>query len=117
MRNDSLVVAALRYPGVRTLLAFLFIYCLALQYGRTHFYRDPLSVFFDQSRAYTRWYSAFREQQANEYIETVAAAKGDGEITKVGPWPAVCANFMTTKRNGPQYIEVWMRRLLILDDR
>lgn len=108
MRNDSLIVLALRYPAVRSLFVFLLIYYLALQYGRKHFYRDPLSVFFDQSRAYTRWYSAFREEQANKYIDAVSTQNAR-EYTKVGLQPAVCANFMTTKRNGPQYIEVFIR--------
>lgn len=116
MRNGSLVALALRYPGVRTLFAFLLIYYLALQYGRTHFYRDPLSVFFDQSRAYTRWYSAFREEQANKYIEAVSTENAR-EYTKVGPQPAVCANFMTTKRNGPQYIEVHIHWYFVVDSR
>ena len=88
-------------------MAFLLLFGLALLYGRANFYRDPLSVFFDPERARTRWYSAFREYQANVFIDQVAVAHSQGvAFQKAGKRPRLCASFLTTKREGPQYIEV-----------
>ena len=107
MAGRSLATRVLRYPGVRALFLFFLLFGLALLYGRANFYRDPLSVFFDPERAHTRWYSAYREKQANAYIEQVASDHAKGRaFRKAGASPRLCATFLTTKRDGPQYIEV-----------
>ena len=107
MASPPSLARVLRYPGVRPLLAFLLILALALLYGRANFYRDPLSVFYDPKRANTRWYSAYREGQANEFIGKIAASHAKGSaFDTAGKHPKLCASFLTTKREGPQYIEV-----------
>ena len=107
MASRPAALKLLRYPGLRALFAFLILIGLALLYGRVNFYRDPLSVFYNPERAHTRWYSAFRESQANAYIEQVAADHAKGRaFRRAGPDPKLCATFLTTKREGPQYIEV-----------
>ena len=101
---------AVKRPGVRVLLVFFATLLLVLQWGRWNYYRDPLSIFFDESRAYTRWYSVLREQQARQFIDAtsqaVAAGTGD-EPVKAGPEPRICASFTTVSRNvEQQYVEV-----------
>ena len=96
----------LSYPAFRALLAFLLILGAAVLYGHISFYRDPLSIFFDPKRARTRWYSAFREAQANAFIAQVVRDQSKAAFRKA-KYPRLCATFITTKREGPQYIEVW----------
>ncbi|MBE7180980.1 MAG: hypothetical protein INR71_07185, partial [Terriglobus roseus] len=50
------VWAAFRVLAISLLLLYAFV-----SYGRTHFYRDPGSVFFDMTRAFERYYSLVRE--------------------------------------------------------
>ncbi|KIL89040.1 hypothetical protein FAVG1_07434 [Fusarium avenaceum] len=50
-----------------TCIAFLL--CLSW-YGKTHFYRDPGSVFFDKTRAYETHYSNNRKVEAQQVIDS-----------------------------------------------
>ena len=107
MATRALSSKLLRTPGGRAFAVFLALLALFLIYGRLNFYRDPLSIFYDPEHAQVRWYSAFREAQANAFIEqAVALHRNDAVFKKAGPRPRVCASFLTTKREGLQYIEV-----------
>ncbi|KAK2803698.1 hypothetical protein FQN50_006916 [Emmonsiellopsis sp. PD_5] len=110
-------------PAIRVLLATLVAAFLFICYGRTHFYRDPGSVFYDRSRAFERTYSLHREAEAKEYIRTLQAAEGVGSDgptaadlgaahVKAGVKPAICGIFSTVKREGEQYVETAIASLL-----
>ncbi|KAF2802161.1 uncharacterized protein BDZ99DRAFT_504156 [Mytilinidion resinicola] len=81
--------------------------------SQRHFYRDPGSIFFDETRAYVRWYSAFREHQATAYITEVEAqgallgeSADDMGFAKARYNASMCATFLTVRRDvQKQYLE------------
>lgn len=90
--------------ALRTVLFTLFVSLLIIYYGKTHFYRDPGSIFYDLNRAFERRYSWYRETEAEDYIRAVS---GDGsEYSRAGEAPTVCVAFSSVKRENVQYIEV-----------
>lgn len=97
----------IRSHSIRLLLVFLCIFGLLIHYGKTHFYRDPGSVFYDEERAFTRQYTDYRQVEAEEFIQKQALIADDfSEAIKAGEKPTICVNFATVKRNGEQYIDV-----------
>ncbi|OJD14587.1 hypothetical protein AJ78_05074 [Emergomyces pasteurianus Ep9510] len=92
-------------PAVRVILLTLFVLSLFIYYGKTHFYRDPGSIFYDPGRAFERTYSLHRESEAKEYIRTVAGRNETGSTFKAGEKPVICGVFSTVKRKGVQYVE------------
>ncbi|KAF2493687.1 hypothetical protein BU16DRAFT_464268 [Lophium mytilinum] len=101
-------------PAVlRTLLTITILFSACILYGHGHFYRDPGSVFFDESRAYGRWYTAFRENQAAALItevEAQGALLGENAdnmgFTKARYNASMCATFLTVRRDvEKQYLE------------
>ena len=104
-------LTALTFPAGRLLVGFLFTFTLFLLYAKTHFYRDPGSVFYDQTRAYERRYSATRLQE----LEQARLAYGYGSsaathtaFKPVEDSPELCISLTTSKRAGldRQYVEV-----------
>jgi hypothetical protein len=122
-------------PGIRALLIYLALLFTFLTYGWANFYRDPGSIFFDENRAYERWYSQWRDHQAELFwlgaesavARLDAAGHENGSVAtdkkvmpgfggtinrlsvgKVGPEPEICVAFMTVERKGikKQYIDV-----------
>jgi hypothetical protein len=77
-----------------------------LAYGRSHFYRDPGSLFYDKSRAYERYYSLRREQEAVSFgtsaLNAYSEANGPDAFPKTGPNPLLTAAIITSgkKRDG-----------------
>jgi hypothetical protein len=71
-------------------------------YGSLYFYRDPGSVFFDQSRAFERRYSAYREAEAIAFKEeAIGSLANDPEglrSWKAGEGPSICGAFITIAR-------------------
>jgi hypothetical protein len=87
--------------AARVLTIAILIWLMAFFYCRTNFYRDPGSAFFDRSRAYTRDYSTYREEQSVSFF------KGASEhIPKAAESPSLCAVFMSVKRTGEQPLDV-----------
>lgn len=91
-------------PALRTGLFTLFVLLLIIYYGKTHFYRDPGSIFFDVNRAFERRYSWDREIESKNYIDAVA--KNSSVSSRAGDNPSVCAAFSSVKRESVQYVEV-----------
>jgi len=90
-RSWRLLKSYLAPPGTRALLLYLLSLSLFLLYGKANFYRDPGSMFFDESRAYERSYSLWRGRQADMFwsagmkaVEHVADGDGVGADTGVG---------------------------------
>lgn len=91
------------------LLSAVFLACVL--YGKFNFYRDPGSIFYDESRAFERRYSAVREGQAVEYIRKME--KMYPEHYTPGKPPnspynsTICVAFMSTLRPGVDpYLDV-----------
>ena len=74
-------------------------------YGHSSFYHDPGSMFFDESRAFERRYSSFREREIRQYINNLASTPST-EPLQAGLNPSICASFLSVKRNGEQYLPV-----------
>ena len=117
----------LSYPGVRALLLCLLSFAAIIQFGRTHFYRDPGSIFFDESRAYEKHYSAQRLEEALTFIERSQAsamstdrkdkrgAVKPSDWIHAGPNPQMCASFITIPRQADkQYIDVSPLQALLI---
>lgn len=122
LREDLTVntKALLATPGIRVFLIWALLFFSAVSYGWRNFYRDPGSIFFDQNRAYERWYSQWRQFQADTFIAkaeadvTGAVEKIGAQFDKAGTHPSICATFVTVKRNvEKQYIEVDLRVLYV----
>ncbi|KAF2098818.1 hypothetical protein NA57DRAFT_76056 [Rhizodiscina lignyota] len=96
--------------SLRLLLAVCFLFLLAIWYGKAHFYRDPLSAFYDPSRAFERGYSFQREKEAQDWkIEAVRRLhQSDAEsFPKKGDDARICAVFITFKREeNSEYIDL-----------
>lgn len=96
-------------PALVLLVFYSVIFIGALEYGRTHFYRDPGSAFFDPSRAYERYYSALRQSEAQDFVD-IAQRHNSSLGTQSRPAARtsqvqICSAVMTTKRNIPrQYV-------------
>ncbi|KAB5576316.1 hypothetical protein GE09DRAFT_953867 [Coniochaeta sp. 2T2.1] len=98
-RNIALVpaVQCLALSGALWLL--LFVYCnFAL-------WRDPHGAYFHSEGVYDLGYSAVRQQEAREFIRQYADydAKTNSPPSpeRAGPHPALCAAFVTVRRDHP----------------
>lgn len=101
-------------PWVRTLLSSVILFLVVVSYCHYNFYRDPGSLFYDEERAFEREYSAYRQKEAEHYIEQ-ASSYGSREIQKAGTSPKICATFVSVKRDGKQYLPV--SNLLVISAR
>jgi hypothetical protein len=93
-----------RLPGVRALFLFAILYVSAVQHLRSIAYRDPGSAFYDEERAFERWYSRDRAERAQAFLR--AAGNSTQEHVKANSTPTICAAFSTVKRSGEQYVDV-----------
>ncbi|KAI1661089.1 hypothetical protein F4813DRAFT_274289 [Daldinia decipiens] len=100
---------ALSQPGIRALLFLLTFVSLYSIYGSLYFYRDPLSIFFSEEHGFDRFYSATRQAESDEFLDTVMADPdlAQSKLGNAGPTPQICAVFITVGRNvdGRQYID------------
>ncbi|KAJ5353042.1 hypothetical protein N7452_002016 [Penicillium brevicompactum] len=94
----------LKQPAVRLLLVASFIYLLAFQYCRIHFWRDPHSAFFDDRDVYDWKYSLLREHQANHFLSLYDAPSGGSDVVSSEGDPLVCAALATVRRNKDDYL-------------
>ncbi|KAK5046183.1 hypothetical protein LTR84_008640 [Exophiala bonariae] len=88
-------------PGLRALLSYVLLVSGFLLYGQATFYRDPGSLFFDESRAFERQYSSYREREVRDYINDLDSTISTKSL-RAGLNPSVCASFLSVKRNGEQ---------------
>ena len=87
--------------AVRALTIAIVVWLMAFVYCKTHFFRDPGSAFFDEERAFTREYSAYREEQSMSFFEEASE-----NATKASESPSLCAVFMSVKRTEEQPLDV-----------
>lgn len=93
--------------AVRALTIAIVVWLMAFLYGKTHFYRDPGSAFFDERRAFAREYSAYREEQSVEFFEAASE-----NAVKAAESPSLCAVIMSVKRIGEQPLDVSIQRAI-----
>ena len=60
-------------PCLKVIALTLLLLLPFMIYGRTHFYRDPGSIFYDPHRAYKRQYSLQRENEALKFLKTATS--------------------------------------------
>lgn len=87
-------------PSLLVLAAFLVVYTTACLYGSHYFYRDPGSIFFKQGRAFERYYSAYREAQAMEYVDYIKEGRISTTDAKAGENPRICMSILTAARDS-----------------
>ncbi|KAL9094340.1 MAG: hypothetical protein Q9165_003481 [Trypethelium subeluteriae] len=105
------------WPTARSLLASAVVFSLLLVYGRTRFYNDPGSVFFNSDYAFERRYCDYRQRQAEEFVKVeTASTNSDSQrpgslstdistTSKGGNNATICASFTTVRRRGTQYLD------------
>lgn len=89
---------------VRKIAACLSLIACYIWYARSHFYRDPGSVFFDSARAYEEKYSHYRKTEARDFIELYGS--GEVKLEKAGDNATLCMGLSSVKREKTQYLEV-----------
>jgi hypothetical protein len=90
----------------KTTLAIAFLLSL-VWYGSTHFYRDPGSVFFDETRAFEQQYSHFRKTQVRQLIDDLEANATQGIYPEVsGTNASLCVALSSVSRKSSSYLEV-----------
>ncbi|KEQ90491.1 hypothetical protein AUEXF2481DRAFT_33925 [Aureobasidium subglaciale EXF-2481] len=78
-----------KFAAVLVFVTASFLWTTTFWYCKTHFYRDPGSAFYDEGRAFTRFYSSVRENQANVFLEVPAG------LTKASKSASLCASFQS----------------------
>lgn len=96
-------------PTFVALLLFTFFYSGSILYCRYFLNRDPGSVFFDESKAYTREYSKYRQEQAERFIID-DVERTDRTFPKASPDAKICVAIPTVNRGGFEYITVCLQR-------
>jgi GR25 family glycosyltransferase involved in LPS biosynthesis len=99
----NLPLRILSFPAARALLVCGLIWLLGFSYGRLFLWRDPHSAYFRSEGVYDLQYSAVRQREAREFIAKVtteATEDGAKPQPKAGPTPAVCAAFVSVRRDG-----------------
>jgi hypothetical protein len=101
---------ALQTPVLLSLLVPVFLFLLATNYAKSHYYRDPTSKFFDPSRAYEPRYSTLRRHEADTFID-VSVTKPFLRSSKNPPF--LCAGMLTIARpSGDIYFRTSIGSLL-----
>jgi GR25 family glycosyltransferase involved in LPS biosynthesis len=84
------------------------IWLFGFSYGRLFLWRDPHSAYFRSESVYDLDYSAVRQNQSREFIaqvtrdaaENLDNGAGEGRMSKAGDTPALCAMFVTVRRES-----------------
>jgi hypothetical protein len=87
--------------AARTLTIATLVWLIAIVYCKINFYQDPGSAFFDENRAFTRYHSAYREEQSVKFLE-----RSSEHPQKASASPSMCAVFLSVKRTGEQPLDV-----------
>lgn len=89
------VVQALAVSGILWLLLFV--------YSHFALWRDPHGAYFHSDHVYDLGYSALRQQEARAFLQQYSTSNTTtGTPQHVGERPALCAAFVTVRRNHPE---------------
>lgn len=89
----------------RLLLGFALLYGLAINWARTRYWRDLISAFFAEDKAYEPAYSVLRTEQANAFLEY--ANNNTLPLyfqTKVCAYPTIYVGITLVARKGVNYL-------------
>lgn len=105
--------SATSIPGhrLRIFLSFALFYVFLTLCARTRSSRDPGSVFFDPSTAYDFSYSAFRLEQAAQYVDSIAHDPKP-KASSSSRQPGLCLGIPTIARKGVRYFKDTVGALL-----
>jgi len=104
---EVLTMRLFSVPWLRTLFVYVVLFTIFLFYGQTSFYHDPGSIFFDETRAFERLYSTHREHEVRQFINEVRSNLS-GPTIHAKSEPRICASFLSVKREGDQYLPVFV---------
>lgn len=101
----------LSFPAARALLVCSSIWLLGFSYGRLFLWRDPHSAYFRSESAFDLDYSAVRQQEARAFLAQVSEDEAKRQAShvattttrtrqKTGYTPALCAAFVTVRRDA-----------------
>ncbi|CAG8073790.1 unnamed protein product [Penicillium salamii] len=108
----ALMQFLLKQPAIKLLIFASFIYLIAFQYCRIHFWRDPHSAFFDDRDVYDWKYSLLREHQANHFISLHDAPSGGNDAVLGQGVPLMCAALATVRRDKDDYLSATIGSML-----
>lgn len=91
-------------------ICFIALYICATKYCQLRFYRDPTSLFFDPSRAYTPSYSSVRSQEAHAFIESASTDTFNKTVASLTP--KLCVGIASVARDGARYFRTSVGSLL-----
>ena len=99
-------------PALIALLIYLLVLTVTWEYGRRHFLRDPLSIFFNEKRGYEPLYGAQRRHEAEDFIQDAQSLQRNPHAPDVvgnETEARICASFITI---GRQIREQYLRDAL-----
>ncbi|KAF4471296.1 integral membrane [Fusarium albosuccineum] len=97
--------------ALKSAICLAFLLSLAC-FGRLNFYRDPGSVFYDESRAFGTGYSAHRRAEAQQIIDTYTSANNDLFTDRSDANKSLCIGINSVKRRKTQYLQTTIGSLL-----
>lgn len=98
-------------PQIRLFIAFVVVFCAALQYFHIVSAPDPSSFFFDVERGYERRYSSIRVEEAEQFIEH-SRETATGKRSKASPFPSICVGVATVQRDDAKYFDLLVGSVL-----
>jgi hypothetical protein len=97
-------------PALLGLLVPVFLFLLATNYAKSHYYRDPTSKSFGPSRAYEQRYSAVRRREPDTFINISATTPF---LRSPKSPPLLCVGMLTIARpSGDVYFRASVGSLL-----
>lgn len=103
LRIKHLLIRILFSPAGKVFVASLSCWLLLFTYCKFRYWRDPHSAFFKSDHVYDLKYSAFRESQANAFIDY--ASRTSTTFKKASADPEICVVWLTAQRDGKNYID------------
>lgn len=100
---------------LRKVLLSLVCVAILTAYARSHYYRDPGSVFFQKSLAFEQKYSHYRKTEIARYFDSFGSPDTQ-DPPKAGPKPNICVGLNSVKRDHAQYLEVRFPLFHMRDD-
>ncbi|KAE8371984.1 hypothetical protein BDV26DRAFT_302338 [Aspergillus bertholletiae] len=95
----------------KLILCLAFISC-TIWYGKTHFYRDPGSIFFDETRAFEQRYSQHRRREVDAFIRSQSTTPTSESPVKSGSNPTLCLAYSSVRRQTTSYLEASVASVL-----
>ncbi|KAB8227395.1 uncharacterized protein BDW43DRAFT_316871 [Aspergillus alliaceus] len=96
---------------LKLILCLFFISC-TIWYGKTHFYRDPGSIFYDEAHAFEQRYSQHRRREVDAFIRSQNTTSTLEPPLKSSPNPTLCLTYSSVRRQTTNYLETSIASVL-----